>query len=320
MAVLAGSAAAHAQVLPLLDCVDTTGTGAAVAHFGYFNVAPTQLTFTAGTALNQFIPLPSNRFQPSVFAPGVHRNVLTVVFPAGTDLTWLVNNQAAVARVDQQLLCTDHIPAVKAMELWLGAGTYTGMPIAQVADSQTPADNLTVVAGAPVTVNASDVFPPLSLANLRVSAGIVRADMALSGAIGRLYDAPLQVTNQAGFSRYASILVHTTDCSAVPNLTSQATVSMGSLRPNIGTQTWSQTVTVTNTSSATLQNVSVLVDNLSSNAVLASGTGVTSCSAVTPAGFQRIGAIGPGQSTVTLQFTNSDTRLPITWTPRLIGL
>ncbi|HZS45939.1 MAG TPA: hypothetical protein VFC63_12620, partial [Blastocatellia bacterium] len=80
-----------------LDCVRDNHNGDLTAFFGYTNRSLSNESLTPGTALNQFIPLPSNRFQPSTFLPGTHHFVFSVDFPSGTQLTWLLNNSATVA-------------------------------------------------------------------------------------------------------------------------------------------------------------------------------------------------------------------------------
>ena len=99
-------APAHSQVIPILDCVDVpSGSSLMISHWGYFNTLTTPMTLPAGTVLNFFAPLPSNRFQPSVFQPGVHHYQFSLATAANADLTWLTNNQVAIARNDPALYC-----------------------------------------------------------------------------------------------------------------------------------------------------------------------------------------------------------------------
>jgi len=324
-AVLSVASQSKAQALPILECVEQGENGDTyIAHFGYFNVTSATLDFTAGTSLNQFIPLPANRFQPSSFAPGVHRNVFAVIAPVGTDLTWLVNNQAAVARYDPQLFCGNATVTVKPVALLLPpAGVWVGVPLAIVSSLQVPAGNLAVESLG--TINSDGSLSAASAGNLANRAGIVTGDVSASTPATKTYSIELRVSDATGNSALGTVPVTPVDCTAIPDLSSRGSLTQGPLRPNVGTQTWAQTITLTNTSGATLAGpVSVMLDGLPPTAFPANADGATACNATAVRGFLRMlqtgSSLAPGQSiTATLQFLNADTRTAITWTPRLIG-
>ena len=112
---LAPSASAT-DMTPLVTCVETTSTGAKIAHFGYRNNSPSPVTRTVATALpenpkiawlNMIYDGPANnwatvdnatidRGQPTQFLPGQHDDVFTVPM-SGPVLTWALVGRWATA-------------------------------------------------------------------------------------------------------------------------------------------------------------------------------------------------------------------------------
>jgi len=76
-------------LIPLLECVDNNGDGTYTAHFGYLNQSGATITLAIGPK-NMFVPGQLDFGQPTVFLPGEHLNVFSVVFNAGDSLKWML--------------------------------------------------------------------------------------------------------------------------------------------------------------------------------------------------------------------------------------
>lgn len=76
-------------LIPLLECVDNNGDGTYTAHFGYLNQSGATINVAVGPK-NMFVPGQLDFGQPTVFLPGEHLNVFSVVFPGTDDLKWLL--------------------------------------------------------------------------------------------------------------------------------------------------------------------------------------------------------------------------------------
>lgn len=111
---------------------------------------------------------------------------------------------------------------------------------------------------------------------------------------------------------------------AATDVSSEVTVTRSGYVLNLATGRYAQTVTVTNSSANTISGpISLVLDNLSSNASLFNATGTTSFAA--PAGspyitqFLSTGNLAPGQmASFSLQFTDP-TRAAITYTTRVLA-
>jgi hypothetical protein len=77
------------SLIPLLECVDDNGDGTFTAHFGYTNQTNATINVAVGPQ-NMFVPGQQDYGQPTVFLPGEHLNVFSVVFPGSEDLKWLL--------------------------------------------------------------------------------------------------------------------------------------------------------------------------------------------------------------------------------------
>jgi hypothetical protein len=76
-------------LVPLLDCVENNGDGTFTAHFGYVNTGSSAITLPVGPK-NMFVGGDKDRGQPTVFNPGEHLSVFSVVFGALDTLKWLL--------------------------------------------------------------------------------------------------------------------------------------------------------------------------------------------------------------------------------------
>lgn len=98
-------------------------------------------------------------------------------------------------------------------------------------------------------------------------------------------------------------------------------ITRGGFRLNHATEQFTQTVTIQNISSATIAApISLVLDNLSSNASLAGGAGVTACDAPPNSSFVNLssGSLAPGASgTITLTFTDPS-QAGITYSTRVL--
>jgi hypothetical protein len=76
-------------LIPLLECVDDNGDGTYTAHFGYLNNSSAAITLEIGPK-NMFVPGQEDFGQPTVFLPGEHLNVFSVVFSGANDIKWML--------------------------------------------------------------------------------------------------------------------------------------------------------------------------------------------------------------------------------------
>jgi hypothetical protein len=77
------------SLIPLLECVDNNGNGTYTAHFGYLNQSGATISLPVGPK-NMFVPGQQDFGQPTVFLPGEHLSVFSVVFSGSTDITWML--------------------------------------------------------------------------------------------------------------------------------------------------------------------------------------------------------------------------------------
>ena len=76
-------------LIPLLECVDDNGNGTYTAHFGYLNQSGAVINLEVGPK-NMFEPGQLDYGQPTVFLPGEHLNVFSVVFNGTDELHWML--------------------------------------------------------------------------------------------------------------------------------------------------------------------------------------------------------------------------------------
>jgi len=112
-------------------------------------------------------------------------------------------------------------------------------------------------------------------------------------------------------------------CACATDMSAPIAVTRGGFSFNFGRGRFQQKVTIQNTGTNSIAGpISLALDNLSSNATLANGAGVTSCAA--PSGSPYIavvagGVLAPGASaSVVLQFTRTGSA-GITYNTRVLG-
>jgi len=102
-------------LIPLLECVDNNGDGTYTAHFGYLNQSDATIELAIGPK-NMFVPGQLDLGQPTVFLPGEHLNVFSVVFNATDEIKWMLKangdkrHQVVANAVAEACLITTTIP------------------------------------------------------------------------------------------------------------------------------------------------------------------------------------------------------------------
>ncbi len=94
--------AAEGDVFPTLQCVTNNGNGTYTAYFGYVNNSSSSVSIPIDEthSKNMFTSNPKDRGQPTVFLPGTHEFVFSVVFD-GNKITWMIKeDNAARQKVD----------------------------------------------------------------------------------------------------------------------------------------------------------------------------------------------------------------------------
>lgn len=86
----------QASILPLLEGTVEPGVDSCIAYWGYNNPNTYNVSFSAGSATNQFSP-GGNQGQPSDFLPGRQVSVFSVVWTGGLDLIWQLDGSSATA-------------------------------------------------------------------------------------------------------------------------------------------------------------------------------------------------------------------------------
>ncbi|HEY0737767.1 MAG TPA: PqqD family protein [Herpetosiphonaceae bacterium] len=88
--------AAEADVFPTVQCVVNNGDGTYTAYFGYINTSslPVVILVEPIFSKNMFTTNPKYRGQPTVFLPGTHNWVFSVVFD-GSKITWMIKQDNA---------------------------------------------------------------------------------------------------------------------------------------------------------------------------------------------------------------------------------
>lgn len=144
------------------------------------------------------------------------------------------------------------------------------------------------------------------------------------GNINHTYSFYSTATDFAGNTEAAKTSPDTSTSVVVPcagNASASFAITRGGFRLNHATGQFTQSVTVQNTSSAAISGpISIVLDNLSSNASLAGGTGITACNAPLNSQFINLssGSLAAGASSaVTLTFTDPS-QAGITYSTRML--
>jgi hypothetical protein len=166
--------------------------------------------------------------------------------------------------------------------------------------------------------------------------GVLPAGVSLSqdGALGGMPEQsgefPITVTatdtNGCSGSRSYHLSVEEPAPACAVDATSSVAITRSGFSQNLVTKRFRQTVSIQNmTTTAMTGELTLALDNLSVNAALYNSAGLTSCAAPLGSAYANVsvggdGLFTPGEIvTVTLEFTNSNTRQSITYTPRLLA-
>lgn len=85
------NAVTNLAISPIFECGIVRADGNYTAVFGYLNRNDETITVPVGTK-NRFNPLPANRNQTTVFAPGRGYAVFAVTEAPSTNLVWSLNH------------------------------------------------------------------------------------------------------------------------------------------------------------------------------------------------------------------------------------
>ena len=131
--------ASEGNVFPTLQCVTDNGDGTYTANFGYINNASTAVLIPVDPnfSKNMFTSNPKNRGQPTLFLPGTHENVFSVVFD-GTAITWMIKEDQSAR---QKVSASSSSPACTT--------TTTTTTTTQAPTTTTTLPPLTTTAGPP---------------------------------------------------------------------------------------------------------------------------------------------------------------------------
>ncbi len=83
-------------VSPVLECVATNTDGTYTAWFGYRNTNSASVPLAVGTR-NKFTPNPTNRNQPTLYAPGRQVRVFGVTWNGSGNLVWTLDGRTSTA-------------------------------------------------------------------------------------------------------------------------------------------------------------------------------------------------------------------------------
>ena len=153
--------------------------------------------------------------------------------------------------------------------------------------------------------------------------GNITADIAVSGwATPALFVFQFAADGEPPQTHSVAISYNPTSGNCAANVTAQTIVTLGGFSQNIVTRVWSQTVRVQNSGASPIPGpVLLALDNLSANASLTGGNGVTNCAIPSGSPYVSLGTgLAPGQTAaVTLTFTNAQVGQAITYTPRILS-
>lgn len=161
------------------------------AYFGYESREPGFVAIPIGPD-NRFIPSPSDRGQPALFAPGYHPTAFRAVFDPSMVLQWIFEGRIEFAS-RESVRCVDALraPLHPALTVVSGAGQQAtvGAPFAQPVVVRALANGLPVPgmllrAAAPVD-GPSAQFAPGGIAQVTDAAGEVRFAPIANAVAGR---------------------------------------------------------------------------------------------------------------------------------------
>lgn len=205
----------------------------ATGYFGYFNPNTIPVEKVAGSFANFLSPGDPNRGQPSLFVPGVFRNVLALPFPPNRDIVWFMGDSSiAVGRDTPELNCARIKPEVRAQSITLGLNSTTpGVRIGTVSGGA-PGSYAATIANVFMvhpTSNSTLSIGDIQFSNLRVENGTVFADVTTTAlALQRRAYFVLRVTDAAGqhgFSTGGIEVVSTCPITVSPTFLSTAFIN-----------------------------------------------------------------------------------------------
>jgi hypothetical protein len=140
------------SVHPIVECVRKNPDGSHTAQFGYQNDNSVDVNTPIGL-LNLFLPLPIDRGQPTVFKPGRHTNVFSVVYKVNA-IIWELGGLQAIANNDPSLACGTTDTTKPTLSVTSPAdGLLTRDSVVTVTGTVSDQSTVTVtINGAPVTV------------------------------------------------------------------------------------------------------------------------------------------------------------------------
>lgn len=98
---------AHAQLRAFVDCVEKVDNSNYRAYFGYVSLYSGNITYQAPGPDNYFVPVPNPPGQPTVFKPGIHHRVVSVVVPNNMVETWVLEESFAGSTAQTLFPCAD---------------------------------------------------------------------------------------------------------------------------------------------------------------------------------------------------------------------
>jgi len=345
---------ARGQVFPVAHCIEIKPGPPVpgglypifIAHFGYTNVGATPVTIIRGIAGRNYFDagqVISVTTQPRDFLPGHHpftaATVANVLATSQiTAVSWILSkNFASLSMPAEGTLGTPlavttpfcSLKVIPAAQFLSTTGTALAQPIAGVrGDFGNPTAVVTpigVMGGSGGISISNLVYTPSTYSASQPSyiPGKITADIAVSG-----WATPAQFVFQIKADGIPAELVsvpisyNPTGGNCASNVTAQTIATLGGFSQNIVTRVWSQTVRVQNSGASPIAGpVLLALDNLSANATLTGGNGVTNCAIPAGAPYVSLGSgLAPGQTAaVTLTFTNPQMGQAITYTPRILS-
>ena len=345
---------AWTQIFPVAHCVEIQPGPPVpggvfplfIAHFGYMNAGLAAVYMPRSVQTDNFF-YPGTvgyNIQPTSFLPGYHPFTAIAVLNniAGSQQTstvnWLVSGNianlsipTAGTRSSPLTVTTPFCPltVTPAQQILSTTGTALAQPIAGVrGDFSNPTTVVTpigVTGGAGGISVSNLVYTPSTFeaTSRNFVPGKITADIAVSGwATAAAFVFQVEAAGVPPQLISIPISYNPTGGNCAANATAQTIVTLGGFSQNIVTRVWSQTVRVQNSGASAIPGpVLLALDNLSPNASLSGGNGVTNCAAPAGSPYVSLGTgLAPGQTAaVTLTFTNAQVGQAITYTPRILS-
>jgi hypothetical protein len=201
----------------------------------------------------------------------------------------------------------------------------TGQPLLLTVTATTTAACGPATGSVQIMDGATPLAPALQLTSTGPATSLAASNFPLSPGIHFLKAVytPSSGPYLGAASGVLAQVVNASSCAA--NVTAQVTVSPSGMRYDRVSGQFVQSVTLTNTSASPVTGpVSLVLNNLSANAQLASPSGFTGCGAQTPAPFTDAGictggSMAPGSSVSMLLRFNNPTMQGISYAAGVVG-